>query len=416
MDQKVESVSYCGADLYNERGFSYICRDSTSCRWMCHGFLSTKHPGERISQAVGYAFKILLERPMFIGKENSVTIKFDQQTSAFTRIGSFRPKTRTERLHNERGIDVAKKPSANVPPQPKPTPKPPYNPHAIERPHASPSMLERQRSFRGFNTLNNLSPFKRQMSLRLRDLPSNAERQRVFLETMSNGNFMRTSSPIQEVTPQPQAQQPEINVVSALCKELSQGLSMLTRHENVEKLNFNLQTTSTTTTFDCALPSSADVIPKFKRIEATPPITSVPIKPLPTNVCILDGTNTNNVNPVSPMPRVSPISQVPSNENKAIESNRTESVSSVIVPTNNCQPLNDEQWLGEIDEIMAPEATKQSTPLHTPEKSLADPFDANWVSAQIDEMTNLPAAIEPIITNTNPFISPQMQVEFVTEL
>lgn len=56
--------------------------------------------------------------------------------------------------------------------------KPVHNPFAIERPHATPSMLERQGSFRGFQTLNQASPFKRQLSLRLSDLPSTLERQR----------------------------------------------------------------------------------------------------------------------------------------------------------------------------------------------------------------------------------------------
>lgn len=52
------------------------------------------------------------------------------------------------------------------------------NPFAIERPHATVSMLQRQGSFRGFSQLNQASPFKRQLSLRLGDLPSNLERQR----------------------------------------------------------------------------------------------------------------------------------------------------------------------------------------------------------------------------------------------
>lgn len=53
-----------------------------------------------------------------------------------------------------------------------------YNPFAIERPHATPHMLERQGSFRGFTQLNQASPFKRQLSLRINDLPSNLERTR----------------------------------------------------------------------------------------------------------------------------------------------------------------------------------------------------------------------------------------------
>ena len=53
-----------------------------------------------------------------------------------------------------------------------------HNPYAIERPHAPPTLLQRQNSFRGFSSLNQASPFKRQLSLRIGDLPSTQERQR----------------------------------------------------------------------------------------------------------------------------------------------------------------------------------------------------------------------------------------------
>lgn len=39
-------------------------------------------------------------------------------------------------------------------------------------------MLQRQGSFRGFSQLNQASPFKRQLSLRISELPSNLERTR----------------------------------------------------------------------------------------------------------------------------------------------------------------------------------------------------------------------------------------------
>lgn len=41
---------------------SYICRDGTTRRWMCHGFLACREPGERLSHAVGCAFAACLER------------------------------------------------------------------------------------------------------------------------------------------------------------------------------------------------------------------------------------------------------------------------------------------------------------------------------------------------------------------
>lgn len=53
-----------------------------------------------------------------------------------------------------------------------------HNPFAIERPRATPQLLQRQGSFRGFSGLNQASPFKRQLSLRIDELPSNLERQR----------------------------------------------------------------------------------------------------------------------------------------------------------------------------------------------------------------------------------------------
>jgi numb-like protein len=142
---------------------------------------------------------------------------FDMKNSTFTRTGSFRQQTMTERL--------ADPPSAAVAPQPKSA----YNPFAIERPHATPSMLERQGSFRGFTQIGAQSPFKRQMSLRINDLPSNCERQRAFLDT--NTPQRTAVSPIPEVSPQ------QIDTVSELCKELSQGLQMLSK-DTENFLNF----------------------------------------------------------------------------------------------------------------------------------------------------------------------------------
>ncbi len=55
---------------------------------------------------------------------------------------------------------------------------------AVSRPHAPAQMLERQGSFRGFQKLSETSPFKRQLSLRINELPSTLERQR---NAYSNG-------------------------------------------------------------------------------------------------------------------------------------------------------------------------------------------------------------------------------------
>ena len=40
--QTVDKVSFCAPDREFERGFSYICRDGASQRWMCHSFMAKK--------------------------------------------------------------------------------------------------------------------------------------------------------------------------------------------------------------------------------------------------------------------------------------------------------------------------------------------------------------------------------------
>ena len=59
--------------------------------------------------------------------------------------------------------------------------------HAVQRPHATDQMLQRQGSFRIFNKLQDTSPFKRQMSLRLNDLPSTLERYQELSEPGRGG-------------------------------------------------------------------------------------------------------------------------------------------------------------------------------------------------------------------------------------
>ncbi|XP_017763373.1 PREDICTED: protein numb isoform X2 [Eufriesea mexicana] len=226
VDQTIEKVSFCAPDRNHEKGFSYICRDGTTRRWMCHGFLALKESGERLSHAVGCAFAACLERKQRRDKECGVTMTFDSKTSTFTRSGSFRQPSLTERLQDsrERAVDV-------------PPIKQVYNPFAIERPHATPSMLERQGSFRGFTQLNQASPFKRQLSLRISDLPSNLERTRSHsLEPTDLSRMPPTMSHIVPLKP-PVSPIPEISPggqdsVSAMCQQLSQGLSLLSSSDD----------------------------------------------------------------------------------------------------------------------------------------------------------------------------------------
>ncbi|CAD1470183.1 unnamed protein product [Heterotrigona itama] len=226
VDQTIEKVSFCAPDRNHEKGFSYICRDGTTRRWMCHGFLALKESGERLSHAVGCAFAACLERKQRRDKECGVTMTFDSKTSTFTRSGSFKHPSLTERLQDsrERAVDV-------------PPMKQVYNPFAIERPHATPSMLERQGSFRGFTQLNQASPFKRQLSLRINDLPSNFERTRSH--SLEPTDLSRIPSAMSHIVPlkPPVSPIPEISPggqdsVSAMCQQLSQGLSLLSSSDD----------------------------------------------------------------------------------------------------------------------------------------------------------------------------------------
>lgn len=413
VDQTIEKVSFCAPDRNHDRGFSYICRDGTTRRWMCHGFLACKDTGERLSHAVGCAFAVCLERKQRRDKECGVTMTFDMKNSTFTRTGSFRQQSLTERLANanERGVDIngGITPSAVVPPQPKP-----YNPFAIERPHANPTMLERQGSFR---VIGSQSPFKRQMSLRINDLPSNAERQKAFLDaggaSLTTPN--RNVSPIPEISPLRSLT--EVDTVSQLCQELSQGLSLLTQSDS-DDLNFNnnlsinqnilaeskhsssngyssLLDRVTTTT-----PPTAQVSPRVTSTSSSPPLAGT------TAIVVTPTAYVPTVSPLTTPSITSPLGVVAA----AAPSPRT-------VPVEAVTPLpNADQWLGQVVKSTSPAPILKRPPtlsLQARAKSMSaapmasatahspnDPFDAEWVAG----VTKAPTPEKH--HNTNPFISP----------
>ncbi|KAL1435083.1 hypothetical protein MTO96_001627 [Rhipicephalus appendiculatus] len=225
VDQTIEKVSFCAPDRNHDRGFSYICRDGTTRRWMCHGFLALKDSGERLSHAVGCAFAVCLERKQKRDKE-SVLMSIDPKTSSFTRTGSFRQGSLTDPV------------LPHDPQEGKPSETPPVkavvNPYAIERPHATVTLLQRQGSFRGLGSLSQASPFKRQLSLRLNELPSTLERQRAMSldaattdlfqpPTARHNGFSNVPPPIPESSPL--SERPDS--ISAMCQQVSQGLSLL---------------------------------------------------------------------------------------------------------------------------------------------------------------------------------------------
>uniref|UniRef100_A0A8C5SD08 Numb-like protein n=1 Tax=Laticauda laticaudata TaxID=8630 RepID=A0A8C5SD08_LATLA len=203
VDQTIEKVSFCAPDRNFDKAFSYICRDGTTRRWICHGFLALKDSGERLSHAVGCAFAACLERKQKREKECGVTASFDASRTSFAREGSFRlpgppaPTTRPSGARppqDRKKAEAAAAPLAPAPAQPG-SASPPQGAaspeeekeeeeekveaggaHAIPRRHAPLEQLVRQGSFRGFPTLSQNSPFKRQLSLRLNELPSTLQR------------------------------------------------------------------------------------------------------------------------------------------------------------------------------------------------------------------------------------------------
>ncbi|XP_058489965.1 numb-like protein isoform X3 [Solea solea] len=203
VDQTIEKVSFCAPDRNYDKAFSYICRDGTTRRWMCHCFMAIKDTGERLSHAVGCAFAACLERKQRREKECGVTASFDASRTSFVREGSFRGNSSScsqQGSSSERDDKLQDKkrdqPVSGVPALPPGTASPPEGaaspmdrpepggPHAIPRRHAPIEQLVRQGSFRGFPALSQKnSPFKRQLSLRLNDLPSTLQRKTDFQAT-----------------------------------------------------------------------------------------------------------------------------------------------------------------------------------------------------------------------------------------
>ncbi|KAM8782218.1 protein numb homolog isoform 5-T8 [Rhynchonycteris naso] len=233
VDQTIEKVSFCAPDRNFDRAFSYICRDGTTRRWICHCFMAVKDTGERLSHAVGCAFAACLERKQKREKECGVTATFDASRTTFTREGSFRVTTATEQAEREeimKQIQDAKKAetdktavgSSVAPGNTEPSPSSPTsptsdataslemnNPHAIPRRHAPIEQLARQGSFRGFPALSQkMSPFKRQLSLRINDLPSTMQR--------------KTDFPIKNAVPEAEG---EAESISSLCSQITNAFS-----------------------------------------------------------------------------------------------------------------------------------------------------------------------------------------------
>lgn len=196
--------------------------------------MAVKDTGERLSHAVGCAFAACLERKQKREKECGVTATFDASRTTFTREGSFRVTTATEQAEREEVMrqmpdakaetEVKTAAPGAAPATTAPSPGSPAsptaevtasvekemsNPHAIPRRHAPIEQLARQGSFRGFPALSQkMSPFKRQLSLRINELPSTVQR--------------KTDFPMKNSVPEVEG---EADSISALCSQITSAFS-----------------------------------------------------------------------------------------------------------------------------------------------------------------------------------------------
>ncbi|XP_056403036.1 protein numb homolog isoform X1 [Hyla sarda] len=301
VDQTIEKVSFCAPDRNFDRAFSYICRDGTTRRWICHCFMAVKDTGERLSHAVGCAFAACLERKQKREKECGVTATFDASRTTFTREGSFRVTTATEQAEREEVMkqiqdskkvaDFEPKPvipavttSATVtltaPPALPPSPtiehqafhevKDGSNPHMIPRRHAPVEQLARQGSFRGFPALSQkMSPFKRQLSLRINELPSTVQRKSDF----------QITNPVPEM-------EAETDSISALCSQITNTFSgppedpfisaPMPKPTTPQSPPFEVNGTTSAFTLPAARPAQVSVAPTAAPVRETNPWANAP--------------------------------------------------------------------------------------------------------------------------------------------
>ncbi|KAG8560924.1 hypothetical protein GDO81_015185 [Engystomops pustulosus] len=305
VDQTIEKVSFCAPDRNFDRAFSYICRDGTTRRWICHCFMAVKDTGERLSHAVGCAFAACLERKQKREKECGVTATFDASRTTFTREGSFRVTTATEQAEREEVMKQIQESKKVVESEPKPvipvattsttvtltTPpvlapsptselymvqesKDGSNPHMIPRRHAPVEQLARQGSFRGFPALSQkMSPFKRQLSLRINELPSTVQRKSDF----------QITNPVPEI-------EGETDSISALCSQITNTFSAppedpfmsapMTKATTPQSPPFEVNGTAPAFTLPAAKPAQVSVsVPAAAPVRETNPWANAPTAP-----------------------------------------------------------------------------------------------------------------------------------------
>ena len=406
LDQTIEKVSFCAPDRNFDRGFSYICRDGTTRRWMCHAFMAVGDSGERLSHAVGCAFGICLEYKQKRDKAN-VSVNYDSKEASFTRHGSFRPGTMTERLADPQALKVVdgekSKPESSE-----------ENQFAVSRPKATELMYQRQASYRGLGNLAGASPFKRagagQLSLRLDQLPSTKERR----------GLSKNGLPEQDTILEDLELPPSNLEILSECQELNRGIDLLTNEDP-----FSLASEATVSMSG----ASGSSTPAMQTVETSSTYSMSPPPSLlqPIRLHALPETPDSEANPWDHVPDQPTSPRVNESSSMKPPSSSTTStlfnfelgqkMSSLVSSNPEDMSLTVEEHIkanaGTSSGFNSPTSTNSSSGLHTAgdvwqsniqNSILEDPFDAEWAAIATRNSSVMEEKQGSRPTSTNPFL------------
>ena len=406
LDQTIEKVSFCAPDRNFDRGFSYICRDGTTRRWMCHAFMAVGDSGERLSHAVGCAFGICLEYKQKRDKAN-VSVNYDSKEASFTRHGSFRPGTMTERLADPQALKVVdgekSKPESSE-----------ENQFAVSRPKATELMYQRQASYRGLGNLAGASPFKRagagQLSLRLDQLPSTKERR----------GLSKNGLPEQDTILEDLELPPSNLEILSECQELNRGIDLLTNEDPFSLASEAtvsmsgasgsstpaMQTVETSSTYSMSPPPSLLQPIRLHALPETPDCEANPWDHVPDQ-------------PTSPRVNESSSMKPPSSSTTSTLFNFElgQKMSSLVSSNPEDMSLTVEEHIkanaGTSSGFNSPTSTNSSSGPHTAgdvwqsniqNSILEDPFDAEWAAIATRNSSVMEEKQGSRPTSTNPFL------------
>ncbi|KAF6040715.1 hypothetical protein EB796_000982 [Bugula neritina] len=178
IDQAMDRIFFCSPDRNYQDGFSYISRDFSTERWLCHSFQAVYDSGDRVSHAICCAFSVCFERKK-AADSNRVCEAQSTEETWFERSGSFRRASLTERLTDPQSVRVVEPPSETSPL--------PYR--SLERPKATRPLLMQQGSSQDFSKLyGSISPFKRSVSLTLSESAAQSENGSMYYDSLSLDN------------------------------------------------------------------------------------------------------------------------------------------------------------------------------------------------------------------------------------